>query len=124
MEFFKRLWMGIEADESQDRRHSNRREMTVVCATSFTVQDEQKRALLLDLSPSGARFGTAIDARSIGLHEGEVVDFHVSTPFGAATWTGKVVWTRLADTIYTWGVQFTEVLIRDKEPLDRLLSTS
>lgn len=121
MKFFKRLWMGIEAEKDADRRNSPRREMTVVCATSFKLGQLDKRALLLDLSDSGARFGTALDARNIVLDEGQLVDFHVSTPYGAATWTGRVVWTRLADTIYTWGVQFTEVLNPDKAPLERLL---
>jgi hypothetical protein len=122
MRFFKAFWCGTESDDRPERRHEPRREMTTVCATSFHLGTNERRALLLDLSRTGARFGTALDASNITLNSGEVLKFHVSTPYGAATWTGRVIWTRLADTVYTWGVEFTRVLQPDEEPLKRLLA--
>jgi hypothetical protein len=122
MRFFKALWCGTEPDERPERRHAPRREMTTVCATSFCVGHDERRALLLDLSKTGARFGTAVDAHSISLDSGDVVSFHVSTPYGAATWTGRIIWTRLADTVYTWGVEFTNIPQTEDEALKRLLA--
>lgn len=121
MQFFKKFF-GVEETQAPERRGAYRREMTCVCATSFVDGYGEKRALLLDLSLTGARFGTAIDARDIALDRGQVVSFHVSTPYGAASWTGRVVWTCLSETIYTWGVQFTEVPEPAQGPLKRLLA--
>ncbi len=123
MQFFRKFF-GVEENQTPERRRASRQEMTCVCATSFVDNYGEKRALLLDLSLTGARFGTAIDARDITLDRGQIVSFHVSTPYGAASWTGRVVWTCLAETIYTWGVQFTEIPDTDRGPLKRLLSVS
>jgi hypothetical protein len=93
--------------------------MNVVCPASFVVDNKQERALLLDLSPTGAKFGTAVSRRDMGIAAGQVLDFNVNSPFGAGTCCGRVVWTRPDGRIYTWGVRFIATL--PGEPFQQLL---
>ncbi len=106
--FFSKHWQDEQAHGPEERRHAPRHEMNVVCTTAFEVGDTERRALLLDISRTGARFGTALNARDIGVSAGQVLHFYVSTPYGAGTWVGKVVWTRPDSRITVWGVEFTE----------------
>jgi hypothetical protein len=105
-----------------ERRVAPRTELTILCTTSFSINEQEKRAILLDLSRSGARFGTAAAVGTLSLSPGQVLDFNLVTPFGTTTCRGKVMWTETADVLYTWGVQFTDPPQGDAEPLKVLLA--
>jgi len=116
---FSKFWQGGDDQSETDRRAAPRREMNVVCTTAFQALDGERRALLLDISRRGAKFGTALNARDIGLSAGQVLQFYVTTPYGADTWTGRVVWFRPDSRIAVWGVEFTER--PGERPLSELL---
>lgn len=120
MKFFLRNWCHCrERAKDPERRTETRREMHVVCPASFVVGDKEERALLLDLSHAGAKFGTAVNRRDMGIAPGQVLNFTVNSPFGAGTCSGTVVWTRPDGRIYTWGVRFTASLAG--EPFQQLM---
>jgi hypothetical protein len=117
--FFSKFWHGDAGQDSVERRAASRHEMQVVCTTAFATEQAERTALLLDISRTGAKFGTAIDASKISMETGQVLRYYVSTPFGADTWIGRVVWTRPGRRIHVWGVQFTEQ--PGERPLEQLL---
>ena len=120
--FLRRL--ARRAGSESDRRVAPRTELTILCTTAFAINEEEKRAILLDLSSSGARFGTAAAMGTLSLSRGQVLDFSLLTPFGTTTCRGRVVWTEESDVLYTWGVQFTERPQTDEEPLRCLLAAT
>lgn len=106
----------------EERRGAPRKEMTVLCTTSFRVNDSERRAILLDLSLCGARFGSASAAGTYTFSPDQTIDFDIMTPFGIASVTGKVVWSSSDDVLYTWGVQFTAEPPVDRAPMNVLLA--
>ena len=120
MKFFLRNWChSKDRARPVERRTEARREMNVVCPASFVVDSKEERALLLDLSPAGAKFGTAVSRRDMGITAGQVLDFSVASPFGQGTCSGRVVWTKPDGRVYTWGVRFTTTL--PGEPFQQLM---
>ena len=120
MKFLLRNWChSKEKSRTVERRAEPRHEMHVVCPASFVVDKKEGRALLLDLSPAGAKFGTAVSNRDMGIAPGQVLNFTVNSPFGAGTCIGKVVWTRPDGRVYTWGVRFSTSLAA--EPFQQLM---
>ena len=126
MKIWTRIF-GQRADgpgDDPERRAAARREVTVLCTTAFRLNDEEKRAILLDVSRTGARFGTASAAGTLTLGRDQVLDFDLVTPFGFTTCRGKVVWADSDDVLYTWGVQFVEEPEVDSDPLRCLLASA
>jgi hypothetical protein len=99
-----------------------RREMSVLCTASFELNDGPRRAILLDLSDQGARFGSASAIGTLTFTPGQVSDFELHTPFGMASVQGKVVWTLADEVLYTWGVKFTQTPQLSHDPLRCLLA--
>lgn len=111
-------------DTRSERREALRREVTVLCTTSFRINDQEKRAILLDVSLTGARFGTASAVGTPSLIRDQMIDYDLVTPFGITSCRGRVVWTSSDDVLYTWGVEFTEQPELSNEPMRCLLSTN
>ncbi len=110
-----------ETDSIRERRDTPRRELTVLCTTSFRLNDEEKRAILLDVSPGGARFGTAAAVGTLTLSRDQVLDFDLVTPFGVTTCKGRVVWADSDEVLYTWGVEFLSDNRTEADPISSLL---
>lgn len=110
-----------ESENARERRDAPRRELTVLCTTSFRLNDEEKRAILLDVSSSGARFGTAAAVGTLTLSRDQVLDFDLVTPFGVTTCKGRVVWADSDEVLYTWGVEFVDDSRTDADPISTLL---
>ncbi len=96
--------------------------MSVLCTASFRLNEEPRRAILLDLSSQGARFGSASAIGTLSFAPGQVSDFELHTPFGATSVQGKVVWACADEVLYTWGVKFTQTPELDHDPLRCLLA--
>ena len=111
-----------DATKQPDRRNASRREMTVLCTASFSINEEPRRAILLDLSDRGARFGSASATGTPAFSPGQVSDFELQTPFGMTALQGRVVWTNTDEVLYTWGVTFTRTPELDHDPLRCLLA--
>jgi hypothetical protein len=112
----------LHQNADTERRRSNRREMTVLCTASFNLNEEARRAILLDLSDSGARFGSASAIGTLTFTPGQVADFELHTPFGMTSVQGKVVWTFADEVLYTWGITFTQPPELNHDPLRCLLA--
>ncbi|MBD3242456.1 MAG: hypothetical protein GF331_17840 [Chitinivibrionales bacterium] len=110
-----------QSQSARERRDAPRRELTVLCTTSFRLNDEEKRAILLDVSSGGARFGTAAATGTLTLSRDQVLDFDLVTPFGITTCKGRVVWADSDDVLYTWGVEFVGDTRIDADPIRVLL---
>jgi hypothetical protein len=96
--------------------------MTVLCTSAFHINQQERRAILLDLSEGGARFGSAAAAGTFTFSPGQSLDFELLTPYGMATLSGRVVWASADSVLYTWGVQFTGDVPVDRNPMRELLA--
>jgi len=96
--------------------------MSVLCTASFDLNQEARRAILLDLSDQGARFGSASAVGTLSFTPGQVSQFALHTPFGETSVEGKVVWARADEVLYTWGVRFTQTPELNQDPLRCLLA--
>jgi hypothetical protein len=119
----KRPQMPGVATPPAERRQAPRREMAVLCTTSFLLNGRERRAILLDLSSGGAQFGIAAAVGAPSFVPDQVLSFYLYTPFGAATLEGRVVWSASDEVLYRWGVAFTRPPALDRDPMKCLLAS-
>jgi len=97
--------------------------MAVLCTTSFLLNGRERRAILLDLSSTGAQFGAASAVGAPSFVPDQVLSFYLYTPFGPATLEGRVVWSAADDVLYRWGVAFTRPVDLGRDPIKCLLAS-
>ena len=109
---------------AQERRESVRRDLPVLCTASFRVATDETRAILLDISHTGARFGTATHTSSPAVTPNQFIEYEVTTPFGMTTCRGRVMWLASDDVLQTWGVRFDRSVAPRDPALRELLAES
>ena len=84
------------------RRRENRKDLTTFCSVLFQYGGESYRAILQNISQHGAGFRLEVSPQEPDLRVGDEVDYEVSTPYGQASCTGRIVWTSKVGAFYIW----------------------
>jgi hypothetical protein len=102
---------------TQERRRSERSDLTTSCHSEFLYAGKSHTATLLDLSEHGARFTMEKSSDHTEFVIDDELTFLVITPYGQSQCSGKIVWTKHQEEYYYWGIEFT---VLSKDPGDPL----
>jgi hypothetical protein len=106
-----------------ERRTSQRVPLTTSCLTSFAHHGVLFSGVMLDLSEKGARFRLNENAGVCSFEKNEEIAFEISTPYGLSLCRGKVAWTTQQDEFFEWGIEFTGLSEKAKDPLRCLMDS-
>lgn len=107
-----------------DRRSAARRVLTTFCPASFAFEGNEYRALMTDLSESGAKFRLDEHLRECPMQEDYQIALEIRTPYGIALVHGTVVWAGHMDEHFYFGICFRNLSSNPLDPVRSLLDST
>lgn len=120
--FFSRAAKGFEkivkSFATTERRDGRSRRQPESCPTTFTLDGEKFKALMVDMSQSGAQLQISLAGKQPRFIRDDILALSVKTPYGASSCSGSVRWfDRESGHL---GISFAEFPADEDDPL-RLL---
>ena len=110
--------------EHPERRATPRVPLTTFCPASFALSGSEYRALMLDLSSTGARIRLDEHLHNCDVVEGTALALEVRTPYGVTLCKGEVVWLQHIDEHLHFGIRFTSLPSSADDPLRALIDST
>jgi c-di-GMP-binding flagellar brake protein YcgR len=111
-------------DFTRARRKSTRKYLATQCRVAFEYKGSEYRAVLQNISDTGAGFRLEITFKEPKLAVGDRVIFDVHSDYGESQITGRIIWTNSVGALYTWGVQFVDLSEDAKRLVANLLEST
>ncbi len=105
-------------------RKSSRKYLATQCRAEFEYKGSEYRAVVQNISDTGAGFRLEITCDEPKLAMGDEVVFDIHSSYGESKVTGKIVWTDSVGALYTWGIKFVDLSDDSKRLVANLLEST
>jgi len=109
--------------KKRPHRRAPRKVPTAFVNVAFEFQGKEYRAVLQNISFFGAGFRLEVSLDEPDLKPGDEIDFFLSTPYGNANCTGRIVWIDQISALFAWGIEFTTLSNQTKALIQKLIDS-
>jgi hypothetical protein len=93
------------------------------CPTTLEFGGKQYRALMKNLSTSGAGFETTVNGNYPPVNRGDELTLDIKTPYGSSKVRGVVRWAQQVQGHRRWGLEFTAIPVNEQDPIRCLIDS-
>jgi hypothetical protein len=113
----------MKPSHSMERRRKQRAKLVTSCSVHFTYKEKPCTALMVDVTDLGAGFTSRKHKGDFLMAPGQTIIYTIKTPYGDSECSGRIVWSRLIEDDYSWGIEFTKLSSDAEDPLRCLMDS-